>query len=53
MAACVRMVLTHMGISLTEAEIRRRCGHTAAGMLLNEIPKGLRDLPIAVAYETE
>jgi ABC-type bacteriocin/lantibiotic exporter with double-glycine peptidase domain len=46
------MVLAHLGISLTEAEIRRRCGHTAAGMLLNEIANGLRDLPVAVAYET-
>lgn len=52
-AACVRMVLADLGLSLTEAEIRHRCGHSKVGMRLNEVPGGLKDLPVAVAYETE
>lgn len=52
-AACVRMVLTGLGHSLTEADIRRRCGQLTLGMRLNQVANGLRDLPVAVAYELE
>src|SRR2546425_10994099 len=51
-AACVRMVLTDLGLSLAEAEIRHRCGHSKVGMRLNEVAGGLKDLPVAVGYET-
>lgn len=52
-AACVRMVLTGLGHPLTEEDIRHRCGHLTLGMRLNQVTKGLSDLPVAVAYELE
>lgn len=52
-AACVRMVLTGLGHPLTEVDIRHRCGQLTLGMRLNQVAKGLSDLPVAVAYELE
>jgi ABC-type bacteriocin/lantibiotic exporter with double-glycine peptidase domain len=52
-AACVRMVLTGLGHPLTEVDIRDRCGQLTLGMRLNQVAKGLSDLPVAVAYELE
>jgi ABC-type bacteriocin/lantibiotic exporter with double-glycine peptidase domain len=49
-AACVRMVLASLGHLLTEADIRQLCGHTSAGMRLNQIAYGLRGLSVAVDY---
>lgn len=50
-AACVRMVLTGLGHPVTEEDIRHRCGQLTLGMRLNQVANGLRDLPVAVAYE--
>lgn len=44
------MVLTALGFSLTESEIRLRCGHSNLGMRLNQIVAGLADLPLSVEY---
>jgi ABC-type bacteriocin/lantibiotic exporter with double-glycine peptidase domain len=52
-AACVRMVLADLGHSLSEAEIRHRCGHEAAGMRLGKIASGLKDLPVTVEYHID
>ena len=52
-AACVGMVLEAFGHTLTEAEIRQRCGHTKSGMRLNQVADGLKDLPVIVAYHTD
>lgn len=52
-AACVRMVLASLGHELTEAHIRHLCGHTSAGMLLNQIAYGLRNLSVAVEYRVD
>lgn len=52
-AACVRMALAALGLTLPEAEIRSRCGHTSLGMRLNQVAAGLSDLPLAVEYHTD
>jgi len=44
------MALAALGISLTESEIRSRCGHSDLGMRLNQVAHGLADLPIEVEY---
>lgn len=52
-AACVRMALAALGFSLTESEIRSRCGHSGLGMRLNQVATGLADLPVEVEYHTD
>jgi ABC-type bacteriocin/lantibiotic exporter with double-glycine peptidase domain len=47
------MVLEALGHTLTEAEIRQRCGHTKGGMRLNQVAGGLKDLPVIVEYHTD
>lgn len=47
------MVLAGLGHSLSEAEIRHRCGYEAAGMQLGKIANGLRDLPLFVEYQID
>ena len=49
-AACVRMAL---GYDFSEPEIRSRCGHTKAGMRLNQIKSCLADLPLTVEYHID
>lgn len=51
-AACVRMVMADLGLSLTESEIRLRCGHSGLGMRLNQIAAGLTDFPVKIEYHT-
>ena len=51
--ACVRMVLAGLGHSLSEADTRHRCGHTAVGTTLSQIAKGLRDIPVVVEYQID
>lgn len=51
-AACLRMVLAGLGHVLSEADVRHRCDHTAAGLRLNRIAQGLADLPVVVRYES-
>jgi uncharacterized protein YvpB len=45
------MVLESLGHSLSESDIRHRCGHTVVGMRLNQIAKGLADIPVVVEYK--
>ncbi|MGH9751553.1 MAG: cysteine peptidase family C39 domain-containing protein [Blastocatellia bacterium] len=52
-AACLRMALAALGFSITEAEIRSRCGHSGLGMRLNQVAQGLADLPIKVECHTD
>jgi ABC-type bacteriocin/lantibiotic exporter with double-glycine peptidase domain len=52
-AACVKMTLAALGLSLTEAEIRSRCSHSNPGMRLNQVAGGLTDLPVKAAYHTD
>ena len=52
-AACLRMALAALGFSITESEIRSRCGHSNLGMRLNQVVQGLADLPIEVEYHTD
>jgi len=52
-AARMRMVLAALGTSLSESEIRSRCGHSSLGMRLNQMAAGLTDLPVAVEYHTD
>ena len=52
-AACVRMVLAAQGFSLSESEIRSRCGHSGFGMRLNQVAAGLTDLPVKIEYHTD
>jgi ABC-type bacteriocin/lantibiotic exporter with double-glycine peptidase domain len=47
------MVLADLGHSLSEAEIRHRCGHEAAGMRLGKIANGVEDLPVTVEYHID
>lgn len=47
------MVLAGLGHSLSEADIRHRCGHTAVGTTLNQISNGLRDIPVVVEYQID
>lgn len=47
------MVLSGLGHSLSETDIRKRCGHTQLGMQLNQIANGLRDIPVSVEYQIE
>jgi ABC-type bacteriocin/lantibiotic exporter with double-glycine peptidase domain len=47
------MVLADLGHSLSEAEVRDRCGHEALGMLLGKIANGLKDLPVTVEYHDD
>jgi len=47
------MVLEALGHTLTEAEIRQRCGHAKGGMRLNQVADGLKDLPVIVEYHTD
>jgi len=52
-AACLRMALASLGFSLTESEIRSRCGHSDLGMRLNQVAPGLDGLPVKVEYHTD
>ncbi len=52
-AACVRMVLASLGHSLSEAEIRSRCGYSRLGMQLNQVAAGLSDLPVTVEFHND
>jgi len=52
-AACVRMALAALGFSLTESEIRSRCGHSSLGMRLNQVAQGLSDLPVNTEYHPD
>ncbi|MGH9855121.1 MAG: cysteine peptidase family C39 domain-containing protein [Blastocatellia bacterium] len=52
-AACLRMILAALGFSLTESEIRSRCGHSDLGMRLNQVAQGLDDLPVKVEYHCD
>ncbi len=47
------MVLAALGFSLTESEIRSRCGHSTFGMRLNQVAAGVTDLPVVVEYHTD
>lgn len=47
------MVLTGLQHPFSEADIRRRCGHTSLGMQLSGIADGLRDIPVSVEYQIE
>jgi hypothetical protein len=47
------MALAALGFSLSEAEIRLRCGHSELGMRLNQVAQGLAYLPIQVEYHTD
>ncbi len=52
-AACVRMALAAFGHNLTEENIRKRCGQTALGLRLIDVPKGLSDLPVIATVHTD
>lgn len=52
-SACVRMVLTALGRTITEEDIRKRCGQSALGLSLTEVPKGLSDLPVITTVHTD
>lgn len=42
------MVLADLGFSLSESEIRPRCGHSSLGMRLNQVAAGLTDLTVVM-----
>jgi ABC-type bacteriocin/lantibiotic exporter with double-glycine peptidase domain len=52
-AACVRMALAALGHTIAEVDIRKRCGQSALGLSLTDIPKGLADLPIVVTVHKD
>jgi ABC-type bacteriocin/lantibiotic exporter with double-glycine peptidase domain len=52
-AACIRMILNSYGLQLDEVTIRSRCGHTSLGMRLNQLAKGLAELPVHIEYHTD
>jgi hypothetical protein len=47
------MVLTVLGHTITEENIRKRCGQTALGLRLIDVPKGLSDLPVIATVHAD
>jgi ABC-type bacteriocin/lantibiotic exporter with double-glycine peptidase domain len=47
------MVLAVRGLPLSENEIRRRCRQTVVGLTLQDVPRGLSDLPVVATVHRD